>query len=143
MSTNNVLAVKEKVQRYLVDVLGTIEVDSDGDFTFRHGSARLFVSVVPMGETATFVMLMAITNRDVPASLELYKYVATEAHSMFGHLECDEKNGKVTVRLLHNFLGEFLDPDELQFAVGILAETADEIDDQIVARFGGRRFHED
>ncbi|MFT4089006.1 MAG: hypothetical protein QM658_17985, partial [Gordonia sp. (in: high G+C Gram-positive bacteria)] len=47
------------------------------------------------------------------------------------------------VSLKHNLLGDFLDPEELMSAVYGLAFVADDVDDELKAKFGGLRFHED
>jgi hypothetical protein len=39
--------------------------------------------------------------------------------------------------------GTFLDPDELNLVVVMIANTADEFDDELQAKFGGRRCDEE
>ena len=143
MEKDNVAAVKEKVQRYLLEVLNRVEVDRDGDFTFREGSARIFVSVKPFGDTSTTVKIVAPIVHDIPASPDVYKYVATEGSYKFGHMFCGEKDGKISIHFVHTLLGDFLDPEELKLATFLLARSADDVDDEIVQKFGGKRFHED
>ena len=143
MENNQLAVVKDKVQRYLTDLLGNVQIDRDGDFNFRHGSAHVFVRVTPLGDERTFVAVWAHTNHEVPPSPELYEYIATGNQYRFGYLRCREENGKVSVVFAHNLLGDFLDPDELKMTVVLVAQTADEVDDAIVTRFGGRKFHED
>lgn len=139
----NVLGVKDKVQRYLVDLFGGVQVDRDGDFTFRQGSTQVWVSVVPFHEANTAVQVFALTNMEVPPTAELFHHVATQNAYAFGHLHCREKDGKITVQFSHTLLGEFLDPDELKTAVFMVAGVADGVDDEIKAKFGGRLFHEE
>jgi len=143
MEKGDIAAVRDKVQRYLLEVLNTVEVDRDGDFTFRQGSARIFISVHLFGEDKTTVKIVAPIVHDIPASPEAYKYVATEGSYKFGHLSCSEKDGKIAIYFVHTLLGEFLDPEELKMATFLLARSADEVDDEIVGKFGGKRFHED
>jgi hypothetical protein len=142
-SSARIAEVKEKVQRYLLEVLNRVEVDRDGDFTFRQGSARMFISVASLGETSTAVRIVAPIINDAPASPELFRYIATDGSYRFGHLTCEEKDGKLSILFVHSLLGDFLDPDELKLAVFLMARTADELDDQIKTKFGGRTFHED
>ena len=143
MASNQLAVVKDKVQRYLTDLLGSVQVDRDGDFSLRQGSARVFVRVAPLGEERTFVAVWAETNLEVPPSPELYKFIATGNRYSFGCLRCREADGKVSVIFGHSLLGDFLDPDELKMTVVVVAHTADAIDDEIVTKFGGRKFHED
>jgi hypothetical protein len=139
----DVPAVKDKVQRYLVELFGGVQVDRDGDFTVRHGSTQVFVSVRPFHEANTAVKVFAPINFDVPASAELFHYVATRGSYPFGHLRCSEQDGKVVVTFGHTLLGEFLDPDELKVALFTVAGLGDGLDDEIKAKFGGRLFHEE
>lgn len=143
MEKGDVAVVRQKVQRYLLEVLHAVEVDRDGDFTFRQGSARIFVSVLPFREDRTTVNIHAAIVRDIPASPEVYKFIATEGSFSFGHMTCSEREGKITIYLGHTLLGDFLDPEELKMATFLLAQRADEVDDKIVGKFGGKRFHED
>jgi hypothetical protein len=143
MDNSQVAIVKEKVQRYLLEVLNTVSVDRDGDFTFREGSARLFISVQSFGDDKTTVKIVAPIVHDIPANPEVYKYAATEGSYKFGHISCSEIDGKISMYFVHTLLGDFLDPEELKMATFLLARTADEIDDQIKEKFGGRTFHEE
>ena len=143
MENSQVAVVKDKVQRFLLEVLNTVSIDRDGDFTFREGSTRLFISVQPFGEASASVRIVAPIINDAPASPELFKFIATDGSYKFGHLTCHEKNGRVSILFNHTLLGDFLDPDELKLAVFLMARTADELDDEIVKKFGGRKFHEE
>ena len=143
MENTQVAVVKDKVQRYLLEVLNTVSVDRDGDFTFREGSARVFVSVDGVGDNSASVRIVAPIVNDAPSSPELFKYIAIDGSYRFGHLTCQEKDGKVSILFVHSLLGDFLDPDELKLAVFLMARTADELDDEIVKKFGGRKFHVD
>lgn len=140
---DSVAAVRDKVQRYLLEVLNRVEVDRDGDFTFQHGSSRIFISVKAVGESSTSVRITAPIVFEAPATPELFKYVATGNTYRYGHMSCKEEDGKVSIYFSHSLLGDYLDPEELKLATFLLARTADEIDDEIVAKFGGKRFHED
>lgn len=139
----DVPAVKEKVQRYLVDLFGGAQVDRDGDFTIRHGSTQVWVSVTPFHEANTAVRVFSVTNVDVPPSPELFHFVATRGSYPFGHLRCSEQDGKVAIYFGHTLLGEFLDPDEFKVALFFVAGFGDGLDDEIKAKFGGRLFHDE
>jgi hypothetical protein len=143
MENNQVAIVKDKVQRFLLEVLNTVSIDRDGDFTFREGSTRLFISVQPFGVASASVRIVAPIISEAPASPELYKFIACEGSYKFGHLTCQEKDGKVSILFNHTLLGDFLDPDELKLTAFLMARTADELDDAIVTTFGGRKFHEE
>jgi hypothetical protein len=139
----NIVEMRDRVRYILTDLLGPVEVDRDGEFSFRHDSARIFVGVRPFDE-GTVVEVRAYTNIGVPPSPELYEYLALNANAyVFGHLGAFEDEGGMVVIFSHRLLGDYLDPEELKVAVAAVASTADEIDDEIRDRFGGRLFHEE
>lgn len=137
-------ALRDKVQRILAEELGSVEIDKDGDWSVRNGSSRTYISVKEWGEDETAVSLWAFTNRDVPRTPELYKFVATSSY-VFGGLEVWDRDDESTSIVVFRctLLGDFLDPAELMNALGCIASTADKVDDEIKTRFGGTRFHED
>ncbi len=142
----DVLAVKDKVQRYIAEVAGTVQIDSDGDFTFRTGSSQMWVSVSKVEKTGSYAEFVAVkvfanTNNRVPASPALYEYVATEGRYRIGALRCSRKDDGVRVWLEHTLMGNFLDPAELYMTINYIGATADWVDDQIRQRFGGDRYH--
>lgn len=141
----NVLMVKERVRTILTEEFGTIDVDSDGDFSLRNGSARIFVRVSELGEDSTVVRLFCQLVEGATPSDELFHYVAMEGGNYyFGHLAVAEReDGSVGLFFMHRLLGDLLDPEELVGAVIGMLSSADDIDDEVVGRFGGRRFHED
>ena len=51
-----------------------------------------------------------------------------------------EKEGKFTLWLTHSLLGDYLDIEELKSAVATMANTADRLDDELKAKFGGERY---
>ena len=138
-------AVKERVRRILIDRLGSVEEDRDGDFTIRNGSARCFIRISARNEQFSLVRTWALVASDVPPSPAFFEYVARKADDFyFGHLSVfeDPESKLLTLVMSHTLLGDFLDADELMFAVIGVASSADELDDQVVADFGGRKFHE-
>jgi hypothetical protein len=136
--------VTDRVGQMLANFVGPpLQVDRDGDFTFPYESARVFVRVSVYGETSTIVIIFAITNREIPSSPELFKWVAIHSSDrIFGHLVAVEEADGVSVQCRHALLGDFLDRDELAAAVGGVATMADDIDDQIKELFGGKLFAE-
>jgi hypothetical protein len=139
------LRLKDKVQRYLTDLVGSVELTPEGVFTFRAESTRLFVSCRPWEQTEnTLVQLIAPVLQGCEPTPELYKHIATHADDyLFGHLSAREDGDKLDILFTHTLLGDFLDPDELKRAVAGMIRTANDLDDALKTRFGGSRFHED
>jgi hypothetical protein len=137
------LILKDKVQRYLADLIGGVELTADGRFTFQHGSARVFVTCTEWhGET--LVTVTAPVLIECAASPELFEHIALAGDDyVFGHLFAQRADdGTVAVLLTHRLLGDFLDPDELKHAVGGVVTSGDQVDDELKTRFGGKRFHD-
>lgn len=136
--------VRDKVARILAANF-VVGLDSDADFTLRHGSCRVFVSVWQHDDdTPIVISIHAPLLADVEPSPELFKHVALHADdNVWGHLHANETDGKITLGFSHMLLGDYLDEQELVLAVGAVLGTADELDDELQKLFGGRRFHEE
>ncbi len=149
----NVSEVKDRVRDLLSDfVEGDLAVDDRGALTFRFDSAQVYVDVAETDLDSTVVRIVAPLMFAVPASADLFRWVATHNVYDYGHLRAigsgsgsgsGEARDSVDLVFQHSLLGDYLDPEELAQAVTSLAATADELDDEIKIRFGGSRFHED
>jgi len=126
----------------LTDLVGRVEIDKDGDFTFAHESTRVFVAVRPWNnDTNVVVQFIAVTNCELQGSPELFEHIATQAnHYLFGALSLFKReDGMYNANLKHTVLGDTLDPDEFKHGLLCVTATADKIDDEIQKRFGGKR----
>src|SRR5215211_489784 len=140
----HILLLKDKVQRYLSELVNSFEVTRDGDFTFQQGLSRIFIRCDTWYEDRTLVRLTVPLLLDVEPSADLFEYVALHADDfVFGHLAAHRnEQDRVDLFFVHILLGDYLDPEELMSAVGGMAVSADELDNELQAEFGGRRFHE-
>jgi hypothetical protein len=133
-----VAEIQKRVLEILAQMAEHIEASPDGLFSFPFDTTRVFARVLD-ADGAPIVAVWAVTNVDVPASPELYEFVAKNADNwLFGHLGAKEESGKVLVALSHRFAGDFLDAEEFRGAVGAIAVTARQIDGDIKEKFGGR-----
>jgi hypothetical protein len=139
------LDVKEKVQGILTDWGLHVTLTRTG-FQVPYESTAVNIAIVDQ-ESRVLVKLWAMVLRDVQASPALYEWVATEGSTYhFGHAVWNFKNDDPGFGMLsfdHTLLGDYLDADELKQAVVALATTADELDDQLRPRFGGKRWVDD
>lgn len=139
----SVLELKERVRSILTDMLGLIEIDQDGDFRISIDSAAVFVRVVEL-EDLNVIHIFSQVLTEVPLSGELYRWVATEGQQFLfcnaSVREVDDHTG--VVEFQYNILGDYLDAEELRMAVRAVVSVAEEKDDELQARFGGRRFFE-
>ncbi|MCU0268223.1 MAG: hypothetical protein MUF83_06195 [Acidimicrobiales bacterium] len=141
--TDVVAEVSEQVRGYLEEFLGSVE-DEDGALCFRYGSARVFVRTEVWDEDSAVVKIDAPLVTGAEASPELFRHIAThEVGPNFGHLKAVERDGVIDIHFGHTLLGEHLQPAQLRLAVVAVAYGGDQLDDDLVARFGGRRWYED
>ena len=141
----NLLEAKAKVQQYLIDQVGTIELMADGRMAFDSGSTRLFVRVNQREEAGyTYAIVTAPITIEVPTSPELFKWVALNTDQyLFGHIGCSVESddaATATIVFTHTLLVDYLDAEELRRAVSAVVSTADDLDDEVVAKFGGKRY---
>jgi hypothetical protein len=138
----DVAAVRDRVQAYLTSE-GPVQIDANRVLSVPAGSTRAFVEVREHANGQVAVVdIWAILAWEVPASPELFEWVAREGGSYyFGHIRVwDDPDvpGTVSMSFRHTLLGDYLDKDELMRAVNAIAGTADDLDNQVVEKFGGR-----
>lgn len=136
----------QKVQRILATSFSGVTLAEDG-FNLTHGSTMVHVSVAdfgkdPDGNPSSVVRIAALVARDVKPTNEFYKWAATDGQQvLFGSVTVlPQDDGNCLVLFDHSLLGDYLDPAELASAVVMVALTADDFDDIVHSRFGGKRF---
>ena len=141
--------VKNKLQKMLIELNGSIQIDKDGDFEIVIGSAHLFIRVVEIGpdDNKRFVVrFFSPMVLKVPVTHELCLHIATEGTNYrFGCinliLEEDGKTGDLYFS--HNILANDLDQSEVDNAIRAVLYTAEELDTELQKRFGGEMFGKD
>ena len=143
-------ATMMKVQRLLTGPLG-LKIQLQGELImvfFQNRSTHVNMRVVDWGKTQdgeprSLVHISAPVLREVTPSPELFKWVATEGTKFwFGHMQLfdDQRNpGKMIMMMAHTLLGDFLDEAELASAMFAVLGSADEWDDKLKEKFGGKR----
>lgn len=141
----DVAATRAKVQQYLTRNFSEVTVDSDGDYSLRKGSTRIFVSTRTHDDNDwTWVTLQVPLLLHVEETPAVFEYVALHSDDyIFGHLSATRSGEDLSIFFTHSLLGDYLDEDELVRAVGGMLFVADEIDDELEKQFGGRRFHDE
>lgn len=142
-----------KVQRIMTGPMG-LKVLVEGDrfrVTFRESSTHLIIRVASWGkdsdgEPRTVVLVMAPILASVPATPELFEWVARNGGSRwFGHVDVQDSEdnpGHVEMFFSHTLLGDFIDQPELETAMWAILGTADELDDELQEKFGGKRMED-
>jgi len=137
--------VTAKVQRILANNW-RVELRASGGFLVRLESTvcRIECFQKPDGgdDDPVFISVRAPVLRDVPVTDDLCRWIATEGTNYrFGkaHLFYDEGETTGQLYFSHTLLGDYLDAEELNWAVGAVGFTADRLDDELLPTFGGRR----
>lgn len=131
--------IRSRIEGVLTGLVGAegFELDPEGDFTFPLESTRVFVGARILLGGPAVVLVFAPTNIDIDPTPALAMFLArTNAELAFGRFAIDVAHR--TVWFGHNLFGDSFTDDELHFIVGVVARTADSLDDQIEKVFGGR-----
>jgi hypothetical protein len=140
-----------KVQRILAGAM-KLNIQLAGDLisiNFSDLSTQANVRVIDFGknkdgEPSSLVRVSAPVLRGVKPSPALYEYMVREApQRWFGSFNVSEDQatpGAVFIAVGHSLLGDFLDEEELAAALWAVLATADQLDDEMQKRFGGKRW---
>ena len=133
--------LRERIETYLEHGIGAWTSDGEGDYQVSCDSARVFICPRSWSEDRTIVRIFSITNVGLPSHPALTEWLTRANFRLtFGHFAYDE--AAQSVWFIHNLLGDFLDEAELVTAVQMVATQANDHDDVIRAKFGGRLFTE-
>ena len=131
--------LKEKVQRILA-ANWRVEL-TEGGFFVRGESTGCYIQCYDSEETEwTYVRFYSFILHDVPITDEFLRYVAA-MDLMFGGfvVHFSESGDTGALILSHTILGNYLDTEELNIALGSVFFAADDLDDELQQRFGGQR----
>ncbi len=141
-------ATTQKVQRILVEEFNDVRLHKNGGFVLETGSTAAFVQIQEWtpdkdGNPRSLVYIWAPLGRDVKPSPELYHWAAVDGQQMrFGTVSVldNTEAGTCFVQFDRTLLGDYLDPAELVTAVNAVLFTADDLDEIVHDRFGGKRY---
>jgi len=147
----NVDQTMMKVQRLLTGPLG-LRIQLQGDtigVVFTDSSTQVHIRIIDWGKTKdgeprSLVRISSPILRGVKPTPTLYEYIAREAPRLwFGNIavwDDEESPGMVSLTLGQTLLGDYLDEEELKSAMFSVLNSADELDDVLQKRFGGKRW---
>jgi hypothetical protein len=156
MTSPNLLLVRDKAQRFSKQFFNIVQLDDDGDLSIPYESTHMYISCTELDNSnpdlnefrkeneisTTLVNVWALVLREVPGSPELFKWIATEGqtynYGRFGARELPDMPGKYLIVFEYSLPGDHLDPGELKGALASVGFTADNEDDDLKARFGGK-----
>jgi hypothetical protein len=138
---DKVVEVRAIIEGKLADMFERYLVDQHGNYVLGLETARVFIVPTWLENGATVVRVFAITNLDVPVTADLTTYLlAKNLDFVFGGFALDVDNGAVWFN--HNVLGDYMAAEELEATLSAVAHTANQFDDEIKNRFGGRLYVE-
>lgn len=139
--------VKTRVLKMLSSHMN-VRMSNDGDVAIRHESTMCLVSVKPWGDTPTneghdiIVQVRAPIIWNAKRTAALYEWVATSQNDyLIGRIACYEDNNSSLTNVFfeQNLFGDNLDEPEIVHTVALVLSTANRLDDELVAKFGGKR----
>ena len=129
----------KRVQRFLEENYGTFEHHPEWGFHGPFGSARVFVDVLPVLDDSTAVRASSPVLSDIDLTDELALHLlGLETSTPFGSFLYVPARREVWFQ--HVVLGDDLDLTEFKSAIDVVATSADEHDDELQAKFGGKRY---
>ncbi|THB65636.1 MAG: hypothetical protein D6E12_12150 [Desulfovibrio sp.] len=137
-------ALRANINEFMQRLCCDYEIIGDV-YKYYKGSTVVFLRPLMWLEEHTLVQFTAVILTDVArdgneAMFEYFSMLNNEMH--LGRLSWQEhgSSGKGDILLTHSLLGDFLDPEELQTSVLVMAYTADDLDEELQAKFGGKRW---
>lgn len=154
MSNNNYLVVKDKVQRFAKQLFNIVELNDDGSLSIPYESTHVFIEVIDVTSDDpefnnfkkendlpfNIVSIWAMVLMDVSPNNELFKWIATDGQEFdFGSFKVlIRDDGFANVIYRTTIGGDNLDAGELKQALLAVASTADNNDETLKSRFGGK-----
>jgi hypothetical protein len=132
--------VFNRTREYLHSLFGEVNVKVlDHTFVMQEGSTFVYVRAIPIGDKKAGVEVFSHVVVGIDVTEELMRYLLTANLKLvlgaFGL--AIGKEGKATILLTHTVLGETMQREELYASVTAVARVADEMDDELVTKFGG------
>lgn len=131
--------VYEKIVPWMRKSFGAslLERDDAPGFHVVIGSAYAVVYVLPWRDDDATVMARSYVVTDIELTPDLLHYLLRENEKLrFGAFAVDRDND---ICYSHTIVGSTCDQAELEACVMAVAAMADQYDDEIVGRWGGRR----
>lgn len=112
--------------------------EPDGSLAVEHGGRNLYLLVLPLGDEAAAVQVLAPLVAGIVPTEALHEALAT-AELLFGRFLLLPGDGDaVSVVLVHRILGAPVDPVELRVVMDAVAAAADRWDPELERAFGAR-----
>lgn len=139
-----------KVQRLLTGPMG-LKIQLQGEtitVSFTNSSTRVNLNFTAWGQNkagdaSTLIQVSSPLLWEVEPSPAVFEWIAKNGTKyFFGHVAAYDDSsapGKLFLMMSHTLLGDYLDEEELHWALYTLLQTADQLDDELQQKFGGKR----
>lgn len=132
-------ACYERIDPWMHTLFGesVLTFDDEPLFVINFGSAVASTRVIPWEVNDALITTRSYVVTDIELTPELTYYLLRENNGIrFGRFALDAENDIV---FEHSLVGSTCDQIELEYSVTTVIRLADEYDDEIVARWGGKR----
>lgn len=104
-------------------------------FSVRFESTNIFIFIHPVREDEAYIHFHALVTKESRTDAEMMEYLIREnSHIFCGAFSLDSEN---SIWIEYSIVGSYCDRREFNNALGQVASSADEYDDEIIARWGG------
>jgi hypothetical protein len=128
-----------RIAPWMKDLFGeaTVAFEDEPLFIITIGSAVASTKVIPWGDDEALITTRAYVVTDIEITPELTYYLLRANDGIFfGRFALDREDDIV---FEHSLVGSSCDQVELKHSVTTVVRLADDYDDEIVARWGGKR----
>ncbi len=153
MTNSNYLVVKDKVQRFAKQLFNVVEINDDGSLSVPYESTHVFLEVHDVSSTDpefaafkkehdlsnTIVSIWAMVLIEVKGSNDFFKWIAIDGQGFdYGSFRAVAlEDGRYNLIFKNALPGDNLDAGELKESLLCVASTADNLDEELKAKFGG------
>ncbi len=130
-------AFKQMLEMYLQEIVGPFEKGQDF-YRIPYESTAIILIPLEWGPRI-LLRVAAVILKEITGDPELDKTLSElNREYLFGKFNYYPDSNVIFIE--HYLLGDYLDKEELAVTLRALALTADEVDDQLKEKFGGKRF---
>lgn len=141
--TQQVDKVKKIVNKLLLDQFGKVTADAEGKYEFPYESTLMTVQVTEFLEGQTLIEFTALIAVDSKSNSDVLAWCNAKNMALRIGSAYHVQDGKNNLTLLgHAILGDDLDPAELFTSLRMLTIVADQLDDEFIGKFGGKRYED-
>ncbi|MFM9108390.1 MAG: T3SS (YopN, CesT) and YbjN peptide-binding chaperone 1 [Chloroflexota bacterium] len=128
-----------KITVWMREIFGEYaeEIEDQPAFAIQMGSCLVFLAVRPWGDNDATISISSLVVRQPNLTADLMHFLLNEnTGNIFGRFGIDDDGDVV---LDHCLVGSTCDKEEIRAATRIMISMADRYDDEITARWGGKR----